>query len=295
MSPPPSSFPQGGQLATFVNALKEYGYVDGETARLEIRGGEGRPERFSEIAAELAALPVDVILTWGGTPAALAAKEATSTIPIVAGQVGDPVGNGLVASIPRPGGNVTALTNVSPESASKRLELLKELVPGLRRVDALSDFSNPAVPPEWNTLQAAANQLGVTLRRRPYRDLPELEAAFREVARDPPDAMILAGDPVVFRHQQRVAELCMASGLPVMHGARELVVAGGLMSFGPNFNDIARSAADYVAKILRGTPPGDLPVRGPSTFVFALNLTTAEAMGLSIPQRVLDQVTETIR
>ena len=286
--------PPGTLVGAFVEGLRDLGYVDGETVAIEYRGADGMNDRLPGLAADLVAREVDVIVTAGGTPPVLAARQATATIPIVFVAVGDPVGNGLVASYARPGGTLTGTTNIAPETAAKRLQLLKEVVPGATRVGVVWNFGNPATPPEWAEVQAAASQLSLALQPWDVRDPAQIEDAFRAIAGARPDAVLVSGEPIFYRVLGRVVELAAMTGVPAMYQAREFVEAGGLMSYGPNPRDLFRRAAAYVDKILRGAKPGDLPVERPTTFDFAINLKMAQALGLTVPYSALSQATEII-
>ena len=295
----PSSFvgppPPASTNAAFVEALRDLGHVDGETVVIEYRGADGVNDGLPGLAAELVDRQVDVIVTGGGTPVAIAAKQATAIIPIVFVSVGDPIGNGLIASYARPGGNLTGTSNFTPETGAKRLQLLKEVVPGATTVDVVWNFANPAVAPEWDETQAAARQLGVTLQQRDVREPSQIEDAFRAMAGARPDALLVAGEPFFISSRRRLAELASMMELPAMYQFREFVEAGGLMSYGVNVRDLFRRSAGYVDKILKGAKPADLPVERPTTFDFAVNLKTAQALGLTIPPPVLAQATEVIR
>jgi putative ABC transport system substrate-binding protein len=297
--PCPSSFtgpfPPGSVNAAFVEGLRDLGHVDGETVAIEYRGADGMNERLPGLAAELVGRQVDIIVTGGATPVAIAAKQATDTIPIVFVGVGDPVGNGLIASFARPGGNLTGTSNFSPETAAKRLQLLKEVVPGATRVDVVWNFANPATAPEWDETQAAARQLGVTLQQRDVRDPAQIEGTFQAMAAARPDALLVSGEPIFVAPRARLVELAAAMGLPAMYTSPVFVAAGGLMSYGNNLADSFRVAAGHVDKILRGARPADLPVERPTRFEFAINLQAAQALGLTIPPSVLAQATEVIQ
>jgi putative tryptophan/tyrosine transport system substrate-binding protein len=297
--PCPSSFtgppPPGSLNAQFVEELRDLGHVDGETVAIEWRGADGMNERLPGLAAELVGHQVDVIVTGGATPVAIAAKQATDTIPIVCIAVGDPVGNGLIASFARPGGNLTGTTNFAPETGAKRLQLLKEVVPGATRVDVVWNFANPAAAPEWEETQAAARQLGMTLQQRDVRDPAQIEGAFQAMAVVRPDALLVSGEPFFIADRERLVELAAAMGLPAMYFGPEFVAAGGLMSYGSNSPDLFRRAAYYVDKILKGARPADLPVERPTRFDFAINLQAARALGLTMPESVLQQATEIIQ
>jgi putative ABC transport system substrate-binding protein len=257
-----------------------------------IAGAEGRNERFAEIAAEFVQLKVDVIVTAGTLPA-LTAKKATAVIPIVFATAGDPVGTGIVASLGRPGGNVTGLSNQGTDTAAKRLELLREVVPNLRRLAILVNVGIPVVLLELGEVQAAARTFGlevITLEIRRGEDIaPALEALNGRA-----DALYVAIDPLVNTHRIRINTLALAARLPTMYGIREYIEAGGLMSYGPNLPDSFRRTADYVDKILRGTKPADIPIEQPRKFDLVINLTTARTLGLTVPDKLLALVDEVI-
>jgi putative ABC transport system substrate-binding protein len=282
----------GQWVAAFVQRLRELGWIEGRTIAIEYRWGEGRNERFAEIAAEFVRRKVDVIVT-SATAAVVAAKQATSVIPIVFAAAGDPVGTGLVASLARPGGNVTGLSIQQPDVAAKRLELLREVVPSLGRLAILGNVGGPAVVLDMREVQAAARTLGldvITLEIRRGEDIvPAFEALNGRV-----EALYVVIDPLVNTHRIRINTLALAARVPTMHTFREGVEAGGLMSYGPNVPDLFRFAADYVDKILRGAKPGDIPVEQPRKFDLIINLTTAKALGLTIPEAFLLRANEVL-
>jgi len=281
----------GGQLfAAFVQRLRELGWVDGRNVAIEIRWAEGRTNRFAEIAAELVRRKVDVILTHN-TPPVLAAKQATSTIPIVFASAGDPVGTGIVASLARPGGNVTGLSSETTDTAGKRLELLREVVPGLRRLAILADRDSPYTALEISQVRAAAQTLEVAAFE--IRQTEEIAPAF-ETFKGRTDALYVIAGPLAVSNRVRISTLAVAARLPTMHGVREPVEAGGLMSYGANWPSMFGRAADYVDKILRGTKPADLPIEQPTKFDLIINLTTAKALGLTIPDKLLARADEVI-
>jgi putative ABC transport system substrate-binding protein len=274
----------------FVQRLRELGWIEGRTIAIEYRWSEGREERFAEVAAEFVRLKVDVILTSGTLPV-MAAKQATSVIPIVFATAGDPVENHLVTSLARPGGNVTGLSVQSNELAGKRIEILREVVPGLRRLAVMGNVSNPATALEMSEAQAAASKFGlevVTLEIRRSHDILPAFAALDGRS----DALYL--DAVANANQIPINILAVGARLPTMHGSRDYVEAGGLMSFGANWPDQFRRSADYVDKILRGAKPADLPVEQPTKFDLIVNLITAKALGLTIPPSVLLRADEVI-
>jgi putative tryptophan/tyrosine transport system substrate-binding protein len=278
--------------ASFVQRLRELGWVEGRNVAIEYRWAEGRAERAAEIAAEFVRLKVDVIVTYG-TPPTLAAKQATSAIPIVFALAGDPVGTGLVASLARPGGNVTGLSVQLTESRGKRLELLREAVPGLRRLAILGNVGNPFTVLEIEGVQAAARTLGLEVHTAEIRRAQDIAPAF-ETLRGRTDAIYVSTDPLVLTNLTRINTLALGSQLPTIYSSREYVEAGGLMSYGPNYPDLWRRAADYVDKILRGAKPGDIPVEQPTKFDLIVNLTTAKTLGLTIPESFLLRAEEVI-
>jgi len=279
-------------VTAFVQRLHELGWIEGRTVAIEYRWAEGRSERFAEIAAEFIRLKVDVIVTYA-TPPVIAAKKATGVIPIVSAVMGDPVGAGLVASLARPGGNITGLSNQSADLAVKRLEILREVVPGLRRLAVLANVSNPVSGVEMGELQAAAKALDldvVTLEIRRAEDI----APMFETLKGRAQALYVAGDPLMITNRVRINTLALGARLPTTYNQREFVEAGGLMSYAPNFPDLFRRTGDYVDKILRGTKPGDIPVEQPTKFDLVINLTTAKALGLEVPATWLARADEVI-
>jgi putative tryptophan/tyrosine transport system substrate-binding protein len=279
-------------LAAFVQRLRELGWVDGRNVAIEVRWAEGRSERFAEIAAELVRFKVDVILTHN-TPPVLAAKQATSVIPIVFASAGDPVGTGVVASLARPGGNVTGLSSQATDTSAKRLELLREVVPNLRGLAIMGNVGNPFTVLEIGEVQAAARTLSLEVATLDIRRADDIAPAF-DTLKGRADALYLCGDPLVTSNRIRINTLALGARLPTMHIAKESVAGGGLMSYGPNLQDLFRRAADYVDKILRGAKPADLPVQQPTKFDLVINLTTAKVLGLTIPESFLLRATEVI-
>jgi putative tryptophan/tyrosine transport system substrate-binding protein len=279
-------------VAALVQRLRELGWTEGRTITIEYRWAEGREERFSEIAAEFVRLKPDVIVT-SGTQAVMASKKATSVIPIVFATAGDPVGSGLVGSLARPAGNVTGLATLANELAGKRLELLREVVPGLHGLAIMGNVANPYMTLELGEVQAAARTLGleaITLEIRRAQDLAPAFAALKSRA----DALYVCTDALTNTHRIRINIAALGERLPTMHGSRDFVEAGGLMSYGPNFPDMFRRTADYVDKILRGAKPGDLPVEQPTKFDLVVNLTTAKALRLDLPPTLLARADEVI-
>jgi putative ABC transport system substrate-binding protein len=282
---------QSQWTAAFMQRLRELGWIEGRTVAIEIRWAEGRSERYSEIAAELVRLKVDVIVTAGA--AVLAAKQATSVIPIVFAAANDPLGTGAVASLARPGGNVTGLSLLQPELVGKRLELLREVLPGLRRLAIMANTGNSSAVLEMGEVQTKARTLGLEVATFEIRRAEDIAPAF-EALKGRADALYVCGDALVVTNRSRINTFVLAARLPMISGFRELVEAGGLMSYGANNPVLFRRAADYVDKILRGTKPGDLPVEQPTKFDLAINLTTAKALELAIPESFLLRADEVI-
>jgi putative tryptophan/tyrosine transport system substrate-binding protein len=276
-----------------LEGLRAHGYSEGQNLVFERRFSEGDAERFPAFAAEMVRLRVDLILVRT-TPAALAAKHVTQTIPIVIPTAIDPVGAGLVASLARPGGNVTGLSVLAPELSGKRLELLKEVVPGMIRVAVLWNAANPANAPVWQEMQAAGRALGLLLHSQEVRDPQDFEGAFARTPQARPDALLVLGDALIYMDRQHIVAFATQQHLPSVFADRESVVAGGLMSYGPSRPDLFRRAAAYVDKILKGTKPADLPVEQPTKFELVINLKTAKALGLTIPPTLLILVDEVI-
>jgi putative tryptophan/tyrosine transport system substrate-binding protein len=280
------------RIAAFVQRLRELAWIDGRNLAIEYRWAEGRNERNTENAAELVRLKVDVIVTEG-TPSTFAAKQATAVIPIVFAAAGDPVGTGLVASLARPGGNITGLSSQTAETAGKRLELLREIVPGLGRLAIMGNVGNPLSVLESGEAQAAARALGLEVTTAELRRAEDISPAF-DALKGRADALYVCVDPLVNTHRIRINILAVAARLPTIYLFREYVEVGGLMSYGPNDLDMFRRAANFVDKILRGAKPADLPVEQPTKFDLVINLTTAKALGLTIPEPFLLRVDEVI-
>jgi putative tryptophan/tyrosine transport system substrate-binding protein len=283
---------QSQWTAAFVQRLRELGWSEGRNVAIEYRWGEGRSERFAEIAAEFVLLKVDVILTHN-TPPVLAAKQATSVIPIVFATAGDPVGSGIVASLAQPGGNVTGLSSQQPDTASKRLELLRELVPGLHLLAILTDVGNPFAAADIGEVRGTARTLGLEVSTYEIRQAGDIDRTF-EALKGREQALYVLTVPLLFANRVRINTLALGARLPTMHGVREYVEAGGLMSYGPNWPHMWSRAADYVDKILRGAKPADIPVEQPTKFDLVVNLTTAKALGLTIPESFLLRADEVI-
>ena len=279
------------RVGAFVQRLRELGWIEGRTVTIEYRWSEGRTERYPEIAAEFVRLKVDVIVTTGG--GVPAAKQATSAIPIVFPVAGDPVGGGFVATLARPGGNITGLSLQQTDVASKRVELLRDAVPGLRRMAILVNAGNVNAVLELGEVQAAARTLGLAAATSEIRRAEDIVSAF-EALKGRADAVYVVAEPLVFSNRARIHTLAMAARLPAIYNSREYVEMGGLMSYGPSFPDLYRRAGDLVDKILRGAKPGNLPVEQPTKFDLVINLTTAKALGLTIPESFLLRADEVI-
>jgi putative ABC transport system substrate-binding protein len=276
----------------FLEGLRQLGYVEGQNVVIERRFSEGKAERLPDLAAELVRLKVDVIVAAAIT--ADEAKRATSTIPIVMTNHGDPLGNRLVTSLARPGGNVTGLSTLSPDLVGKQLQLLKEAVRRLSRVAVLSNPTHPGHPRSLRETEVAARSLKVRLQILEARAPTELAAAFSAVTKESADALLLLGDPMFFGERTRIVELAAKNRLPLMGGQTEYAEAGGLLAYGVDHRDSFRRAATYVDKILKGAKPGDLPVEQPTKFELVINLKTAKALGLTIPQSLLQRADQVI-
>jgi len=290
-SPPASSNPN---VEAFRQALQELGYVEGKNVVIEYRWGEGNRDQLFELAAELVSLKADVIVARN-TPATLAAKKATSTIPIVMVGPGDPVRLGLVASLARPGGNITGLSLLATELTGKRLELLKEAFPKISRVAVLWNSGDSAMTLRVNEAEVAAPVLGLTIERVGVRDVSDFEKAFSTISTKAADALLVTLDTFTILHQKRILDLAAKIRLPSMYERIDFVDAGGLMSYGPSLSEIFRRAAWYVDKILKGAKPADLPVEQPTKFELIINLKTAKQIGLTIPPSVLYRADKVIK
>jgi putative tryptophan/tyrosine transport system substrate-binding protein len=283
---------QSERTAAFVQRLRELGWIEGRTIAIEYRWAEGRSERFAEIATEFVRLKVDVIVT-SSTPAVIAAKQATSVIPIVFAIAADPIGTGLVASLARPGGNVTGLSIQSTDLAAKRLAILREVVPGLRRLAIMANVGNPASALEIDEVHAAARALGLEVATLEVRRAEDIAPAF-EAIEGRADAVYLPTEPLVLTNRVRINTMALGARLPTIYSGREYVESAGLMSYGPNRPDLFRRAGDIADKILRGAKPGDIPVEQPIKFDLVINLTTAKALRLKIPESFLLRADEVI-
>ena len=282
-------------LDAFRQRLRELGWVEGQNIVIDYRYAEGRVDRLPDLAAELVRLKVDLIVASAGTQAATAAKNATETIPIVMIYVRDPVGTGLIASLARPGGNVTGVSgSAGLELFAKQLELLKETVPKIRRVAILSNPANAYHQLAIREVNVAARSLGVQLQLLEARGPNEFDGAFAAMATERVGALLVLSDAIFSSHRTRLADLAARSRLPAAYGVRESVEAGGLMSYGPSFLDLYRRSAAYVDKILKGAKPADLPVEQPTKFELVINLKTAKALGLTVPDTLLARADEVI-
>jgi putative ABC transport system substrate-binding protein len=275
----------GQWTAALVQRLRELGWIEGRTVAIEYRWAQGRAERATEIADEFVRLNVDVIVT-SGTINVMAAKHATPAIPIVFAAVADPVGSGIVASLARPGGNATGLSNQSIDLAAKRIELLHDAIPSLRRMAVIINPASPGAKFEMAENRAAAAALGIELVTCEIRRMEDIAPAF-DAIRGRADALKVVSDRLTFDNRVLINSLALAAGLPTIHGFRAQVETGGLMSYGPNFSDLSRRAADYVDKILRGSKPADLPVQQPTKFDLFINLKTARTLDLDLPAALL--------
>jgi putative tryptophan/tyrosine transport system substrate-binding protein len=278
----------------FRRRLRELGYVEGKNILIEYRYAEGKSERLPDLVAELVGLKVDVIVTTSAG-AALAAKKASGTIPIVFAAAADPVGTGLVSSLARPGGNITGLSLMAPDLDGKRLELLKEAFPKVARVAFLWESGGTRGNLPLTEMEAAAKALGLELLSLPVRSLDEFEGAFARAKREGAQALITTSGPLINTQQRRVLDFVAKDRLPAIYHYTEFVEAGGLMSYGPDNTDIWPRAADFVDKILKGTKPADMPVEQPTKFEFLVNLKAATQIGLTIPNRVLERANKVIK
>jgi putative ABC transport system substrate-binding protein len=277
--------------AAFVQRLRELGWTEGRTVAIEYRWAKGRSERYSQIAAEFARLKVDVIVTVGS--AVVAAKQATSVIPIVFAVAVDPIGTGLVASLARPGGNVTGLSIQGADLAGKRLELLREVLPGLHRLAVIANVGYSAAVVEMGEVQAAAHTLGLEVDMLEIRRAEDIASAFGAI-KSGAQALYICGDALITANRIRIITLALGARLPTIYPDRGYLEVGGLMSYGADIGDLFRRAADFVDKILRGAKPADLPVQQPTKFDLVINLTTAKALGLAIPETFLLRADEVI-
>jgi putative tryptophan/tyrosine transport system substrate-binding protein len=278
--------------SAFTNRLRELGWIEGRTVGIEYRWAEGRDDRYAEIAAELVRLKVAVIVTQG-TSSILAAKQATSVIPIVFASAGDPVGFGLVENLARPNGNVTGLSSQATDNVHKRLELLREVVPALRTLAVMANVGNPSSMRELDEVQGAARTLGLEIAMSEIRQAEDITPAF-DAIKGRAEALFLSSDPLLITNRVRINTLAQSARVPTMASWREFVEAGSLMSYGSNIPEQFRRAADFVDRILRGAKPSDIPVEQPTKFELVINLKTAKALGLDVPATVLSRADEVI-
>jgi putative ABC transport system substrate-binding protein len=291
-------FPCSGSvpsLEAFRQGLRDLGYVEDKNIITECRSAGGKLDRQPDLAAELVQLKVDIIVAAGGEPTARAAKHATQTIPIVMTNVGDPVVTGLVASLARPGGNVTGLVTMSPELSGKRLELLKEAFPKVSRVALFWNSANPEQEPQIKEIKVAGQALGIQLQTLEVRGPNDFDKAFSAITKGHANALLTLPDPLSNSQGKRIADFAAKNRLPAMYPRMEFVDAGGLMVYGPSYNDLFRRAATYVDKILKGAKPADLPVEQPKKFEFIVNLKAAKQIDLTIPPNVLARADRIIR
>ncbi len=281
-------------VGPFREGLRDLGYVEGRNVLIEYRWAEGKYDRFPALIGELLALKVAVIVT-AGTPATLAVKKATTSVPLVMTAVGDPVGTGIVPSLSHPGGNITGLTAISTEMDAKRLELLREVVPSVSYIALLWNAASPLQVLAEKQVQAAAQVLRMRVLSLGVKTEEEIKSALAVMARERPDALLVLADRLLLHHRALIMDFATRHRLPGVHAYRELVEAGGLMSFGPSYADMHKRAAYFVDRILKGAKPGDLPVERPRTFELVINLKVAKALGLTIPQSVLLRGTEIIQ
>jgi len=282
------------RIEAFRQGLRDVGYVEGKNIIVEFRYAERKVDRLPTLAAELVRLKVDVIVT-SASQETRAAKEATNTIPIVMTNEGDPVETGFVASLARPGGNITGLSTLSPELSGKRLELLKEIVPKLSRVAVLGSSTNPGNADTLRELEVAAQELKVKLQYLDILNPNDIETAFRAAGKERAGAVILLSNSILTSQRRQIIDLAVKSRLPVSYARPEFVESGGLMTYGPSFVDLCRRAATYVDKILKGTNPADLPVEQPMKFEFVVNLKAAKQIGLTIPPNVLTRADKVLK
>ena len=281
-------------VGPFREGLRDFGYVEGQNLRIEYRWAEGKYERFPALIAELIALKVNVIVT-AGTPATLAVKKATASVPLVMVAVGDPVGTGIVPSLNRPGGNITGLTSIAQELEGKRLELLREVIPNLSHIAVLWNSVSPVQAIEQSRVRAAAQALRMTILSYGVQTEEGLEKAFATIVKEQPGALLVLADRLFLHHRKLIMDFATRHRLPGVYAYRELVEVGGLMSFGPSYAGMHRRAAYFVDRILKGANPGDLPVERPASFELVVNLKAAKALGLTIPPSVLLRATEVIQ
>ena len=280
-------------IERFVRKLREYGYVEGENLRLVRRFSEGHDDRFPALAGEMTAVPVDMIVTWG-TPAAVAAKQATSTIPVVMGAIGDPVSVGIVSNLARPGGNITGFAGQNVDLEGKRLELLKDLLPQLSRVAMLANAANPLAHASMQNLRTTAEQLRINFDIFEVHSIAEIEVALQQLNNARPDGVLIASDLLLLTRRSEIAEFLAKNKLPAVYPFREYAEVGGLMIHGANLGSLFERAAGYVDRILKGAKPGDLPVQLATEFELIINLKTAAAIGLTVPPTLIARADEVL-
>jgi len=280
-------------IDTFRHALDDLGYIEGKNVRFEHRYAKGHNERLPELANDLVGLNVDVIVTWG-TDAVLAAKQATTTIPIVMGTIGDPLGIGIVTNLAHPGANITGFSSRAAELEAKRLQLLKELVPGLARVAILFNPTNHYMPLALQSAQKGAQMLHLSLALYEVYDITTLNVAFVQLTKNRPDGLLVPGDTFLVSQRGRIAQFAIENKLPSVYTFREYIEAGGLIAYTPNFDDLFRRAASYVDKILKGAKPGELPIEQPTKFLLLVNLKTTRTLGITLPPWLLVRADEVI-
>jgi ABC-type uncharacterized transport system substrate-binding protein len=286
----------GDRMEVFRQQLRELGYVEGKNIAFEERWAEGRADRLAPLAAELAVHKVDVLVTFGGSGPAQAAKKATSTIPIVMAAGGsDPASSGLVASLARPGGNITGMANIFTDLRGKQMEILKETIPKLLRVAVLWNPDSPSADAGFRYTESEAEKLGLRLQGLTVRKADDFDKVFQAAKKERAGAVLVTANPLMFTHFDRIAALAIKQRLPTIQSQKEFVDAGGLMMYGPNETDIYRRAAIYVDKILKGAKPAELPVERPMKFQLIINLKTAKQIGLTIPPNVLVRADRVIR
>jgi len=280
-------------IERFVRKLREYGYVEGENLRLVRRFSEGHDDRFPALAVELTAVPVGMIVTWG-TPAAVAAKQATSSIPVVMGAVGDPVSVGIVSNLARPGGNITGFAGQNVDLEGKRLELLKDLLPQLSRVAMLANAANPLAHASMQNLRTTAEQLRINFDIFEVHSIAEIEVALQQLNNARPDGVLIASDLLLLTRRSEIAEFLAKNKLPAVYPFREYAEVGGLMIHGANLGSLFERAAGYVDRILKGAKPADLPVQLATEFELIINLKTAAAIGLTVPPTLIARADEVL-
>ena len=281
-------------IGPFLNGLRDLGYVEKKNIIIDYRWAEGKYERFPSLIAEMIAIPVDVIVT-AGTPASLAVKKATNSIPLVMIAVGDPVGTGLIKSLHHPGGNVTGLTSIAADLEGKRLELLREVIPKVSHVAVLWNPVSPFQVVSEKELKAAAEKLHIKVLSLAVKAAEQLDNAFGIIGKERPEALLVLADRLFLHNRARIMEFAVRNRLPGVHAYQELVEIGGLMSYGPSYPDMHKRAATYVDKILKGRKPADLPVEQPTKFELVINLKTAKQIGLTIPPNVLARADKVIK